>query len=181
MVHYYKQKRYIHACMQAGLGRLSVHDREQLVLVRDYVKHHESALWYVHALDSGGAEIARILSSHAQVSFTPEMQNIFELLIEQLVHDRTLPLLLPLLQSLVSIIDKEQGIIRAKLFVSHTLSVEHVRVIGDYFSWLLEGQIVPQIIIEPQLIVGIRFETAHFLWEDSVRQRLRAFRASIQG
>lgn len=95
-----------------------------------------------------------------------------------LEHNR-LGLLPAVLEHIVRIYRKKEGVEYCSIITAQPILQDVVKQLARYVEKKVKKKIIPLQVVDPTLIAGIRLQGQEFLWEHSVRKSLRSLSLAL--
>lgn len=163
-------RKYAQAYIQVYGSRLTQEARNQIErLVAEYMQHKEKFFYL------GLSSLAPAVKSNLVFKTCDQFQvrSVLQPLILLLAEQGRLALLVPVLQSVLSLDKELQGIIDVTIQSAQTLDAQQQEFVKKFLEHLTGKKIHARLVDNPELIAGIRVQSDTFLWEHSVAQQLR--------
>ncbi len=96
-----------------------------------------------------------------------------QILMHRLLDDGRIEILDKVLRHIVWVYKRKYNIERFDVATSHTITKAQKEKIVAFIKSRSDAQLLTRFVIDPSLIVGVRIESNTFLWERSVKYRLR--------
>jgi F-type H+-transporting ATPase subunit delta len=105
------------------------------------------------------------------------LRQLLQPLVTVLAEQARLTLIEQVLEELIVLYKHAHNIIDVACMSAHPLDAQEQKVITEFLEKATGKTINASLIINPDLIAGVRLQSDTFLWERSLEQQLRAIRA----
>lgn len=169
--------RYAQAFLNVFWDQLTVRDHEAVIAARSFFKGHKQACFLMKL-----ALLNRVIKIKAlhKIRIDLGLSNSFDKLFTLLIDDKRSDLLYECFKALCEQIDQRKGTVFFTVTTVGDLNEEQKKIINAYLENAVCQKVQCRYKQDSELIAGIRLQSAQFLWEASIRDRLNKMRSCLK-
>lgn len=169
--------RYAQAFLNIFWDQLTARDHEAVIAARSFFKERKQACFLMKlALLNKVIKVKALHKIRIDLGLSDSFEKLFALLID----DKRSDLLYECFKALSKQIDRRTGTILFTVTSVGQVNEEQKKMITAYLEKAVHQKVQCRYKQDFELIAGIRLQSAQFLWEASVRDRLNKMRSCIK-
>ncbi len=171
-------KRYAQLFLATITHALSSTQLQQLQALIEYLNRHHEALFYVKL---ASIETERKKEFLKQVYKKFGCNELLDGITDLLAERKNLSLLAEVLSAIRELYKEQHGIVECTISTAHALTEDQHVFLDNFIKRKTNAtRVYSKVVIDESLLAGIRILGSSFLWEHSIRKKLRALKGLFQ-